>query len=57
MTGDRRLMTDDGFSNKKLLWMFHESGSFTGHVSRFLEKSPVKHLAAGGKKAKEVDEV
>jgi hypothetical protein len=26
------------------------SGCFTGPVSRFLEKSPVKHLAAGGKK-------
>jgi hypothetical protein len=28
--------------------MLHGSGCFTGHVSRFLEKSPVKHLAAGG---------
>jgi hypothetical protein len=40
----------DNAINQKLLQMLHGAGCCTGHVLRFLEKNPVKHLAAGGKK-------
>jgi hypothetical protein len=49
MTDDRRQMTVETTFNEKLLQMLHGSGCYTGHVSRFLEKRPVKHLAAGGR--------